>query len=56
MMRLARPSTCGGTPADLSFAETFSQKRKADRSCLMELTEGKEPIKHIKHMHIMNEL
>lgn len=37
MLRLARGGTC-----DLSFAEPFSRKRKADRSCLMELGEGKK--------------
>lgn len=39
MLRLACPSTCG--PSDLSFAGPFTRKRKADRSCLMELAEGK---------------
>ncbi|KAM9339637.1 LOW QUALITY PROTEIN: centromere-associated protein E [Symphorus nematophorus] len=42
MLRLARPSTCGGGPSDLSFAESFTRKRKADRSCLMELGEDDE--------------
>lgn len=40
MLRLARPSLCGGDSSDLSFAESFTRKRKADRSCLMELGEG----------------
>ncbi|TMS12229.1 DNA repair protein RAD51-like protein B [Larimichthys crocea] len=41
MLRLARPSICGGS-SDLSFAESFSRKRKADCSCLMELGEDDE--------------
>lgn len=41
MLRLARPSACGGS-SDLSFAEPIAQKRKADCSCLMELGEGKK--------------
>ncbi|XP_035534959.1 centromere-associated protein E [Morone saxatilis] len=40
MLRLARQSGCG--PSDLSFAESFTRKRKADRSCLMELGEDDE--------------
>lgn len=39
MLRLARLSDEDGS-SDLSFAESFSRKRKADRSCLMELCEG----------------
>lgn len=55
MLRLARLSACEGGPSDLSFAESFTRKRKADHSCLMELAEGKEePIKQMKHMHIAN--
>ncbi|XP_026197347.1 centromere-associated protein E isoform X2 [Anabas testudineus] len=42
MLRLARPSLCGGDSSDLSFAESFTRKRKADRSCLMELGEEDE--------------
>ncbi|XP_042246238.1 centromere-associated protein E isoform X1 [Thunnus maccoyii] len=42
MLRLARLSGCEGGQSDLSFAESFSQKRKADRSCLMELAEDDE--------------
>lgn len=42
MLRLARPSACGDESSDLSFAESFTRKRKADRSCLMELGEGKK--------------
>ncbi|XP_056283433.1 centromere-associated protein E [Pseudoliparis swirei] len=41
MIRLARPSVCGG-PADLSFADSFTRKRKAERSCLSELCEDDE--------------
>lgn len=37
MLRLARGGSC-----DLSLAEPFSRKKKADRSCLMELAEGKK--------------
>lgn len=51
MLRLARPSICGGS-SDLSFAESFSRKRKADCSCLMELGEGKD--KHI-NVHTANQ-
>ncbi|XP_051265823.1 centromere-associated protein E isoform X4 [Dicentrarchus labrax] len=40
MLRLARQSGCG--PSDLSFAESFTRKRKADHSCLMELGEDDE--------------
>lgn len=39
MLRLSRPSDCGSSPSDLSFAE--ARKRKADNSCLTELAEGK---------------
>lgn len=43
MLRLARPSTAGGEhPSNQSFAEPFNRKRKADRSCLMTLCEGKK--------------
>eukprot|EP00064_Thunnus_orientalis_P011023 superscaffoldBa00001553_g11053 len=42
MLRLARLSGCEGGQSDLSFAGSFSQKRKADRSCLMELAEDDE--------------
>nr|XP_046266273.1 centromere-associated protein E isoform X3 [Scatophagus argus] len=42
MLRLARPSACGGGSSDLSFAEPLTRKRKADRSCLMELGEDDE--------------
>ncbi|XP_040921131.1 centromere-associated protein E isoform X3 [Toxotes jaculatrix] len=42
MLRLARPSACDGGSSDLSFAESFTRKRKADRSCLMELCEDDE--------------
>lgn len=41
MLRLVRPSACGGGPSDLSFAEPFSRKRKADRSSLLDLGEGR---------------
>ncbi|CAB1435125.1 unnamed protein product [Pleuronectes platessa] len=41
MLRLAPLSACGGS-SNLSFAEAFTLKRKADRSCLMELTEDDE--------------
>ncbi|GLD65996.1 centromere-associated protein E, partial [Lates japonicus] len=41
MLRLARPSACDGS-SDLSFADPFIRKRKADRSCLMELGEDDE--------------
>ncbi|XP_047194004.1 centromere-associated protein E isoform X7 [Hippoglossus stenolepis] len=41
MLRLATSSACGGS-SNLSFAEAFTRKRKADRSCLMELTEDDE--------------
>lgn len=40
MIRLARPSVCGSS--DLSFADPVTRKRRADRSCLTELGEGKE--------------
>lgn len=42
MLRLARQSTAGGGehPSNQSFAEPFTRKRKADRSCLMTLCEG----------------
>ncbi|XP_023132106.2 centromere-associated protein E isoform X2 [Amphiprion ocellaris] len=42
MLRLARPSTCGDESSNLSFAEPWARKRKADRSCLMELGEEDE--------------
>ncbi|KAM3601787.1 uncharacterized protein V6R79_018953 [Siganus canaliculatus] len=43
MLRLARTSTGGDMSSDLSFAESFSgRKRKADRSCLSELGEEDE--------------
>ncbi|XP_071334449.1 centromere-associated protein E isoform X3 [Trachinotus anak] len=42
MLRLAHPSGCDSGPSDLSFAESFTRKRKADRSCLMELGEDDE--------------
>ncbi|XP_041813994.1 centromere-associated protein E isoform X4 [Chelmon rostratus] len=42
MLRFARPSACVGASSDLSFAESFTLKRKADRSCLMELGEDDE--------------
>ncbi|XP_039980623.1 centromere-associated protein E isoform X5 [Xiphias gladius] len=42
MLRLARPSACDGGSSDLSFADPFTRKRKADRSCLMELGEDDE--------------
>ncbi|KAF3702525.1 Centromere-associated protein E Centromere protein E [Channa argus] len=44
MLRLAHPSACGGSggSSDLSFAESYAYKRKADRSCLMELGEDDE--------------
>ncbi|XP_069371191.1 centromere-associated protein E isoform X2 [Paralichthys olivaceus] len=41
MLRLATSSACGDS-SNLSFAESFTRKRKADRSCLMELTEDDE--------------
>ncbi|XP_070705808.1 centromere-associated protein E [Pempheris klunzingeri] len=41
MLRLARPSAFGGVSSDLSFAESFTRKRKGDRSCL-ELGEDDE--------------
>lgn len=40
MLRLVRPSGCDGGPSDLSFAEPFTRKRKADRSSLLDLGEG----------------
>ncbi|XP_039638282.1 centromere-associated protein E isoform X3 [Perca fluviatilis] len=39
MLRLGRPSACDGGSSDLSFAESFYRKRKADRSCLTEIGE-----------------
>ncbi|XP_076613156.1 centromere-associated protein E [Chaetodon auriga] len=42
MLRFARPSTCVSGSSDLSFAESGTLKRKADRSCLMELGEDDE--------------
>lgn len=51
MLRLARPSAGGDASSDLSFAESFTRKRKADRSCLMELGEGKK--KSVKQMRNM---
>ncbi|XP_034755782.1 centromere-associated protein E [Etheostoma cragini] len=39
MIRLGRPSACDGGSSDLSFAESFNRKRKADRSCLTEIGE-----------------
>lgn len=48
MMRLARLPSCGDESSDLSFAESFTRKRKADRSCLVELGEGKETEKNVK--------
>ncbi|XP_070844021.1 centromere-associated protein E [Chaetodon trifascialis] len=42
MLRFARPSTCVSGSSDLSFAESCTLKRKADRSCLMELGEDDE--------------
>ncbi|XP_028460939.1 centromere-associated protein E isoform X5 [Perca flavescens] len=39
MLRLVRPSACDGGSSDLSFAESFNRKRKADRSCLTEIGE-----------------
>ncbi|XP_073334857.1 centromere-associated protein E [Pagrus major] len=42
MIRLARPSVCGVGSSDLSFADPLTRKRKADRSCLMELGEEDE--------------
>ncbi|XP_029353023.1 centromere-associated protein E isoform X3 [Echeneis naucrates] len=38
LLRLAHPSNCESEPSD-SFAESFTRKRKADPSCLMEMTE-----------------
>ncbi|KAK2814195.1 hypothetical protein Q5P01_000709 [Channa striata] len=37
-----RPSACGGGSSDLSFAESFTRKRKAHQSCLTELGEDDE--------------
>lgn len=55
MLRLARPSACDGS-SDLSFADPFIRKRKADRSCLMELGEGKvECIKYINSLPSANQ-
>ncbi|XP_038582390.1 centromere-associated protein E isoform X5 [Micropterus salmoides] len=42
MHKLARLSGCDGASSDLSFAESFSRKRKADRSCLAILGEDDE--------------
>ncbi|KAI3364122.1 hypothetical protein L3Q82_010799, partial [Scortum barcoo] len=42
MLRLVRPSACDGGSSDLSFTESFSRKRKANSSCLMELGEDDE--------------
>ncbi|XP_029984980.1 LOW QUALITY PROTEIN: centromere-associated protein E [Sphaeramia orbicularis] len=42
MLRLTPESTCPGGSSDLSFAESSTQKRKADRSCLLELAEEDE--------------
>ncbi|XP_051816800.1 centromere-associated protein E isoform X2 [Acanthochromis polyacanthus] len=42
MVRLSRPSTCGDESSNLSFADPWPRKRKADRSCLMELGEEEE--------------
>ncbi|XP_074471798.1 uncharacterized protein LOC141756161 isoform X1 [Sebastes fasciatus] len=42
MIRLAPPSACDGGSSDLSFAESCTRKRKADRSYLMELNEDDE--------------
>ncbi|XP_026174621.1 centromere-associated protein E isoform X2 [Mastacembelus armatus] len=42
MLRVGRSSACSDGPSDLSFAEPFSRKRKADGSCLMDLTEDDE--------------
>ncbi|XP_037606181.1 centromere-associated protein E isoform X27 [Sebastes umbrosus] len=42
MIRLVPPSACDGGSSDLSFAESCTRKRKADRSCLMELNEDDE--------------
>ncbi|KAM9840829.1 centromere-associated protein E [Aulostomus maculatus] len=42
MLRLARPSNCEGSPSNHSFAESVTRKRKAERSCLMELMEDDE--------------
>nr|XP_057920862.1 centromere-associated protein E isoform X2 [Doryrhamphus excisus] len=39
MMRLSAQSACEGSPTNRSFAESATRKRKADRSCLMELVE-----------------
>ncbi|XP_034384092.1 centromere-associated protein E isoform X3 [Cyclopterus lumpus] len=41
MIRLGRPSACEG-PSDLSFADSFTRKRKAESSCLMDLCEDDE--------------
>lgn len=52
MLRLARQSTAGGGgehPSNQSFAEQFTRKRKADRSCLMTLCEGEIKKKKNKH-------
>lgn len=43
MVKLGHPSGCVGSFSDLSFAESFTQKRtQSDFSCLMELGEGNE--------------
>ncbi|KAM4633781.1 centromere-associated protein E [Polymixia lowei] len=42
LLRLTQPSDCDVNPSDLSFAEPFSRKRKADQSCLTELAEDDE--------------
>ncbi|XP_029281780.1 centromere-associated protein E-like [Cottoperca gobio] len=42
MVRVARRSACDGGSSDLSFAQSFTRKRKADGSCLMELDEDDE--------------
>ncbi|XP_054613540.1 centromere-associated protein E isoform X7 [Dunckerocampus dactyliophorus] len=42
MMRLAAQSTCESSPSNRSFAESATRKRKADRSCLMDLVEYDE--------------
>ncbi|XP_034555300.1 centromere-associated protein E isoform X4 [Notolabrus celidotus] len=42
MLRLAHTSESEGGVSELSFAEPFARKRKADRSCLSELCEDDE--------------
>lgn len=55
MHKLARLSGCDGASSDLSFAESFSRKRKADRSCLAILGEGKQMhIQYFCHLHFAN--